>query len=61
MTHPRHCYAKPKFATVDHPGLIIDWRDTDAGREFLVTWWVEEDKRAITDWLTGDQVRPAKG
>lgn len=61
MTAPiRHVWVRPPFAVVDHPGLLLAWRDSDKGREFLVTWWVEGDRRAITDWLTMEQVRPAK-
>ncbi|WP_157537662.1 hypothetical protein [Nocardioides sp. Root190] len=50
---------RPPFAVVDHPGLLLSWRDGETGREFLVNYWVEVDNRAVTQWLTMEQVRPA--
>lgn len=61
MTGPvRHVWVRPPFAVIDHPGLLLGWRDGDTGREFLVNYWVEADNRAVTQWLTMEQVRPAK-
>lgn len=56
----RHVYVRPSFAIVDYPGLLLAWRDSDKGREYLVTYWREDEDRALTDWLTAEQVRPAK-
>lgn len=56
----RHVWIRPAFSVVEHAGLLIDWRDTDHGREMLVTYWMEADGRAMTAWLTVEQVRPAK-
>lgn len=61
MTSPvRHVWVRPSFSIVDYPGLLLAWRDSDKGREFLVTYWREDEDRALTDWLTAEQVRPAK-
>lgn len=51
---------KPAFSVVEYQGFLIAWKDTERGREFLVTYWREDEDRALTDWLTAEQVRPAK-
>lgn len=55
----RHVWVRPAFGLVDYPGLLLAWRDGKQGREFLVTFWREDEDRALTDWLTAEQVRPA--
>lgn len=60
MTGPvRHVWVRPAFAIVDFPGLLLDWRDGAKGRELLVTYWREDEQRALTDWLSAEEVRPA--
>lgn len=56
----RHVLVKPSFSLEEFQGLLLAWKDTERGRELLVTYWREDEDRALTDWLTAEQVRPAK-
>lgn len=56
----RHVLVKPAFSLAEFQGLLLAWKDTERGRELLVTYWREDEDRALTDWLTAEQVRPAK-
>lgn len=55
----RHVWVRPKFATEDHQGLLLEWQQVEQGWRALVTYWEPEGERAVTSWFPADQVRPA--
>lgn len=63
MTSARHCWVRLPFHTEEYPGLILEWVDEPAEggtvRRFFVTYVREDEDRAVSQWVTVDQVRRA--
>ena len=54
----RHVWVKLPFNPTELPGLVIDWRRVDDGWQALVTYYREDESRAVTMWLDAHQLRP---
>ncbi|WP_408899288.1 hypothetical protein ACJ5H2_09305 [Nocardioides sp. R1-1] len=58
MAGVRHVWVRLAFVPVELPGLVLDWRSTEAGWEGLVSY-VDREGRAVTEWLAATALRPA--
>ncbi len=61
MSEPRqrHVFVRIPFHPAEFPGLLLDWRQRENVWEALVTYWHEDNARAITGWYPQTQIRPA--
>ncbi|WP_370290223.1 hypothetical protein [Nocardioides sp.] len=57
----RHVWVHVAFLPRECPGLVLEWRRRDGGGwEALVTYWREDESRALTDVVPAENLRPVR-
>jgi hypothetical protein len=54
-----HVWVRPEHTPTEMPGLVLEWRNEPDGWRALVTY-VEPRGRAVTVWLSVDEIRPVE-
>lgn len=56
----RHVWVRIPFLAAEQPGLVLEWERTDDGWRALVTYYREDETRAITAWVNAHDLRPVR-
>lgn len=55
----RHVWVHVAFLPRELPGLVLDWQQQEGGKwRALVTYWRDDERRAVTEWVQAENLRP---
>lgn len=54
----RHVWVHVAFLPRECPGLVLDWQQREGAWRALVTYWREDESRAVTEWVPQENLRP---
>lgn len=51
-------WVRRDYVPVEHPGLILEWRQDQDGWQALVAWIDQSPPRVVMQWLKPSNLRP---